>query len=53
MKLLELAIPHLIIDLKGGGGKTPLLPKYIIKRSGKRYVFKNFEGRKFYHVDIA
>ena len=47
-----LAIPHLIIDLKGGGGKTPLLPSYIIKRKGRRYIFKNFENRKFYYADI-
>lgn len=48
-----LAIPHLIIDLKHGGGKTPLLPKYIIKHKGKRYTFKNFEDKKFYYADIS
>ena len=48
-----LAIPHLIIDLKHGGGKTPLLPKYIIKRKGRRYVFKNFEKKIFYYADIS
>jgi len=48
-----LAIPHLIIDLKGGGGKTPLLPNYIVKRKGRRYVFRNFEERTFYYADIA
>ncbi|MBU1147580.1 MAG: KamA family radical SAM protein [Candidatus Omnitrophica bacterium] len=47
-----LAIPHLILDLKHGGGKTPLLPKYIIKHTGKRYVFKNFEGKKFFYADV-
>ena len=47
-----LAIPHLIIDLKRGGGKTPLLPKYIAKRKGRRYVFKNFENRRFYYADV-
>ncbi|MFB0527699.1 MAG: KamA family radical SAM protein [bacterium] len=47
-----LAIPHLIIDLKHGGGKTPLLPKYVIKRKGRRYIFKNFENRKFYYADV-
>ncbi|MCK5451617.1 MAG: KamA family radical SAM protein [Candidatus Omnitrophica bacterium] len=47
-----LAVPHLIIDLKGGGGKTPLLPKYIIKHEGRKYVFKNFEGNKYYYADI-
>ena len=47
-----LAIPHLIIDLKHGGGKTPLLPNYIVKQKGKRYVFKNFEGKKFFYADV-
>jgi len=48
-----LAIPHLIIDLKRGGGKTPLLPKYVIKREGRRYIFRNFENRKFYYADVG
>ncbi len=47
-----LAIPQLILDLKRGGGKTPLLPNYIVKHKGKRYVFKNFEGRKFFYADV-
>ena len=47
-----LAIPHLIIDLKRGGGKTPLLPDYIIERKGRRYVFKNFEDKIFYYADV-
>ena len=48
-----LAIPHLIIDLKRGGGKTPLLPKYIMRRKANRYVFKNFEKKTFYYADIS
>ena len=47
-----LAIPHLIVDLKHGGGKTPLLPNYIVKHKGKRYVFKNFEGKKYFYADV-
>ncbi|UCC95947.1 MAG: KamA family radical SAM protein [Candidatus Omnitrophota bacterium] len=47
-----LAIPHLIVDLKHGGGKTPVLPKYIVRHEGRRYVFRNFEGKKFYYADI-
>lgn len=47
-----LAIPHLIIDLKHGGGKTPLLPNYIVRHKGKRYMFKNFEGKKYFYVDM-
>ena len=48
-----LAIPHLIVDLKHGGGKIPLLPNYIVKKKGRRYTFKNFENKKFYYADIA
>jgi len=48
-----LAIPHIIIDLKRGGGKTPLLPEYIIKRKGRRYIFRNFENKKFYYADVS
>ncbi|MBU1912861.1 MAG: KamA family radical SAM protein [Candidatus Omnitrophica bacterium] len=47
-----MAVPRLILDLKHGGGKTPLLPRYIVKRKGRRYVFRNFENRKFYYADI-
>jgi lysine 2,3-aminomutase len=47
-----MAVPRLIIDLKRGGGKTPLLPKYIIKHEGRRYTFRNFEGRIFYYADV-
>lgn len=47
-----LAIPHLIIDLKRGGGKTPLLPRYIVKHKGRKYVFRNFENKKFYYADV-
>jgi lysine 2,3-aminomutase len=47
-----LAVPRLILDLKRGGGKTPLLPKYIMSHKGRRYVFRNFENRTFYYADI-
>ncbi len=48
-----LAIPRLVLDLKHGGGKVPLLPKYITKRKGKRYIVKNFENKTFYYADVA
>ncbi len=48
-----LAIPQLILDLKRGGGKIPLLPNYITKHQGKRYNFKNFENKSFYYADVA
>lgn len=47
-----LAVPRLILDLKHGGGKAPLLPKYIMNRKGKRYIIKNFENKTVYYADV-
>jgi lysine 2,3-aminomutase len=47
-----LAVPKLIIDLENGGGKLPLLPKYVVKKKGKSYFFRNFEGRIFHYHDV-
>lgn len=47
-----LAIPKLIIDLENGGGKLPLTPKYVVRKKGKKYTFRNFEGKLFYYHDV-
>jgi lysine 2,3-aminomutase len=47
-----LAIPKLIIDLENGGGKIPLSPIYIKKKEGKKYTFRNFEGKLFPYTDV-
>jgi len=47
-----LAVPHLIIDLENGGGKLPLLPKYVVRKQGRKYTFRNFEGRQFLYHDL-
>lgn len=47
-----LAIPKLIIDLEQGGGKLPLTPKYVVRKSGKEYTFRNFEGKLFHYHDV-
>ncbi|MCS5421018.1 MULTISPECIES: lysine 2,3-aminomutase [Psychrilyobacter] len=38
------AIPTFVVDAPGGGGKTPVMPQYIISQSPKRVVLRNFEG---------
>ena len=38
------AIPTFVVDAPGGGGKTPVMPQYIISQSPKRIVLRNFEG---------
>ena len=41
------AVPHFVVDLPGGGGKTPLCPEYLQGREGDDLFFKNFEGATF------
>lgn len=41
------AVPHYVVDLPGGGGKTPVCPEYLARREGDRLVFRNYEGREF------
>ncbi len=37
-------IPTFVVDAPGGGGKTPVMPQYLISQSPKRIVLRNFEG---------
>jgi len=46
-----LAVPRLIIDLVDGGGKIPLCPDSIVERVDNKYIFKNFEGKKFTYIE--
>jgi lysine 2,3-aminomutase len=38
------AVPTFVVDAPGGGGKTPVMPQYMISQSPKRVVLRNFEG---------
>jgi lysine 2,3-aminomutase len=38
------AVPDFIVDLPGGGGKTPVNPHYMIAQSDKAVIFRNYEG---------
>ena len=42
-----LAVPHLVIDAPGGGGKVPLLPEYVESITDDEVVFRNYEGKRF------
>ncbi len=42
-----LAVPHLVIDAPGGGGKVPLLPEYVDSITDEEVVFRNYEGKRF------
>ncbi len=38
------AVPSFIVDLPGGGGKTPVHPGYMIGQSDRTVIFRNYEG---------
>jgi len=38
------AVPTFVVDAPGGGGKTPVMPNYIISQSPHKVVLRNFEG---------
>lgn len=47
-----MAVPHLIIDIEGGGGKIPILPEYLVKKEGKKYTFRNYRDEEFIYTDV-
>jgi lysine 2,3-aminomutase len=42
-----LAVPHLAVDLPGGGGKVTLQPDYVLARQGRETIFRNYRGEKY------
>jgi lysine 2,3-aminomutase len=42
-----LAVPHLAVDLPGGGGKVTLQPEYRVARQGRETLFRNYRGEKY------
>ncbi len=39
-----MAVPTFVIDAPGGGGKTPIMPNYLISMSPENVVIRNYEG---------
>lgn len=37
-------IPTFVVDAPGGGGKTPVMPQYVISQSPSKVILRNFEG---------
>ncbi len=37
-------IPTFVVDAPGGGGKTPVMPDYVVSRAPHKVVLRNFEG---------
>jgi lysine 2,3-aminomutase len=48
-----LGVPYYCIDAPGGGGKIPVLPKYVQTISDEKVVMRNFEGETFTYPQPA
>ncbi len=46
-----MAVPHYVIDGPGGGGKIPLLPNYVVKHEGKKWVVRNYKNEEFTYLE--
>ena len=38
------AVPTFVVDAPGGGGKTPVMPQYVISQAPERVILRNYEG---------
>ena len=38
------AVPTFVVDAPGGGGKTPVMPNYMVSQAPQKVVLRNFEG---------
>jgi lysine 2,3-aminomutase len=41
-----MAVPHLVLDAPGGGGKVPIGPSYILLADADTVVVRNYRGRR-------
>jgi len=41
------AVPQYVIDGPGGGGKIPINPDYMVRRSNGNIILRNYEGKQF------
>ena len=37
-------VPTFVVDAPGGGGKTPVMPQYVISQSPPKVILRNYEG---------
>ena len=47
-----LAVPHFIIDSPGGGGKIPILPKYVLHQDEKKVILRNYKHNIYVYDNI-
>lgn len=45
------AVPQLVIDAPGGGGKVPINPEYVVSKEEGHVIIRNYEGKTFAYPD--
>ena len=46
-----LAVPHLAVDLPGGGGKVTLQPDYVVERTPTATVLRNYKNERYVYPE--
>jgi lysine 2,3-aminomutase len=46
-----LAVPHLAVDLPGGGGKVTVQPEYLVERGEGGHWFRNYRGERYFYPE--
>ena len=47
------AVPQYVIDAPGGGGKVPINPGYILRKTADKVIIRNFEGQMFEYPEAT
>lgn len=47
------AVPQYVIDAPGGGGKVPINPGYILRKTADKVIIRNFEGQVFEYPEAV
>jgi len=47
-----LAVPYFVIDAPGGGGKIPVLPKYVQSMNDDQVVMRNFQNEMYAYPQV-
>ena len=48
-----LAIPYFCIDAPGGGGKIPLLPKYVMHQDEEKIILRNYKNEHYVYKNLT
>lgn len=50
-RVTGMAIPHLVIDAPGGGGKIPIGPNYVLQSGNGEWLLRNYENKMVRYVE--